>query len=124
MDSLIARSKKPLSGVGIKPLPEGLPLPQRGNNTTEPNMIGFDPNLTPQELIQVLNLVAKAPSTVQEAHALSATIDKLLNMANGTLPIGQIHPPAKWKPCPHMHVDSDLDAPVEAEEPENDRDAS
>lgn len=54
----------------------------------------MSPNVTPQELIQVLNLTAKAPATVGESHAVALVLDKLIGFANGTYAIGQIIPDA------------------------------
>lgn len=57
-----------------------------------PVLQDFSPNVTPAELIQVLNLTAEAPCTVGKAHSVSLILDKLLSMANGKYPIGQIVP--------------------------------
>jgi len=42
----------------------------------------------PSELIAVLNIAHKAPTTLGEAYALSKTLDKLVALANQPHPIG------------------------------------
>ena len=50
--------------------------------------------LTVQELAALLNLVAKAPCTVAEGHAISPILDKAVSLVNANLPVGSIQPEA------------------------------
>lgn len=72
-----------------------------------PSLPDYSPQVQPQELIQILNLLAKAPVTVGEAHAVSLVLDKLISFANGKHPIGPLIPPlVELTP----EADHDLDA--------------
>jgi hypothetical protein len=52
----------------------------------------FMATLTVQELTALLNLVAKAPCTVAEGHAISPILDKAVALVNANLPVGSIQP--------------------------------
>lgn len=50
--------------------------------------------VSPQELISVLNLASKAPTTLGDVFAIRNAIDKLVALANQPHPIGAIEPVA------------------------------
>ena len=56
--------------------------------------------LTVQELTVLLNLVAKAPCTVAEGHAISPILDKAIALVNAKLPVGSIALPETAKDIP------------------------
>ena len=65
--------------------------------------------LTPQDLIAVLNVASKAPTTLGDGFALSAVMSKLVALANQPHPIGAIAPEG---PAPAVSGDSEFPLPA------------
>jgi hypothetical protein len=66
--------------------------------------------LTTQELTALLNLVAKAPCTVAEGHAISPILDKAVALVNAGLPVGSV----VASKATHEGIPPEADRPVEA----------